>query len=272
MSRRRLVISVMGPEGHGKTDLALTARRPMLVFGIDPNTEAVLEKKFKVDKVSEIDPEDATYVHCPMPMIGFDDDEERSRDDAWDSWCILTDQIRDLVDDRLKVRPRSVIFDNGTSLNELNTIAEFGRTNKIAPAQRKYKMGDVNNRFKGLFRACEVAGVDVIVTHRVKAHYEKVIVRTRGGKEERDEPVPGVYDRVGFREVGNLVNTEVLAMFDSTIEGKLSSRFGMRVTRCMLRPGIIGREYWGREDGVRLASIPYLATLLYPQTSIEDWE
>lgn len=70
-----------------------------------------------------------------------------------------------------------------------------------------------------------------------------------------------------------MANVEVLMLFDPKREGKISDRFGMRVTRSRQRPGLVGEEYWGKaEDGTPMASVQYLGTLLYPGTTIEDWE
>lgn len=265
----------MAPEGYGKTDMSLTGPMPMLDLTIDPNTEDVVQKVY--GKPSEdLDPDELRVVHIPMPLIGFEANEDDIRNEALDSWEQLTKEVSDVLHDRATVRPRTVILDTGTELSELNVLAEFGRTDKISPNMRRAMMGNVNNQFKGIFRALAKAGVHVVVTHRVREKWETVQVRTKKGIEEKDQRVPGEYLRVGFREMGNICNVEVLMLFDQDREGKLSNKFGMRVLRSTIRPALIGQEFWGKVECqgqmVRAASIPYLGTLLYPDTKLSEWE
>lgn len=264
------VLSVIGPEGHGKTDFWTTASRPILCLNIDRNTSAVLKKKGLLD-----DP-DIEVVHIQYPLTGFDveeDDREDIKNDALDSWDDLMRALKPVVYRKAKPMPRTVVIDTGTELNDLNILAGFGKTSKISPKERKYFMGEVNARFKGLFRGLDHAGVQVVVTHRCKEKWETQEVRGQRGIEEKDVIVPGEYERIGFKQMGNMCNLEVLVMFDPSREGKLSDKFGIRVMRSTIRPGIIGKEWWGKtEDGYRKASFPYLMTQVYKGTTIEEWE
>lgn len=271
-SRRRIVVSVKGVGGHGKTDFYTTMPKPILALSTDPNTRDVIEKIFKCD-LADLDPKILRLVNIPYPMVGFETDERDVMDEAQEGWKVVVDEIRDVMKGDANPQPKSVAIDTGTELDTLNILSEFGRTDKISPAVRRIKMGNVNNQFKGLFRALERAGVHVAVTHRVRDRWETVTDETRGKHygEEKDQRVPDKFDRIGFKQIENIVNTEIIVKFDPTREGKLSSRFGMEVERCMIRPALVGRSYWGKDDGVRCASFPYLATLMYPQTTLEDW-
>lgn len=273
--RRRLVASVIAKEGHGKTAFALTAPRPLLVLACDPNTVDVVCSTFDVEEPEDLDPEVVKLVEIPYPLVGFETDEDGIMDDATKAWDVLCDEINDVLRGRSN-DPTTVILDSGTELNTLNILKDFGRTDKISPNMRRSKMGKVNNDFKGIFRALEHAQTHVIVTHRCKAHWEAVEERTSKGVETKDKEVPGVFDRIGFKEIGNICNTEVLMLFDPEREGKLSNRFGIRLLRSMARPGLVGEEWWGRVDvdgqKVRAASFAHLGTLLYPGTTLKDWE
>lgn len=270
---RRTVTSVMGPEGHGKTDFWTTAKKPIACINVDPNTSAVLEKLGYRD-----DDEETINVHyVDMPLVGFEPDEEKVKEQAEEAWEKLTDFLRPIIMQEADPMPATVVLDTGTELNDLNILSGFGRTDKIAPKLRLIAMGKINAQFKGIFRGLEHAGVHVVVAHRCREVWvtEEIKHGPRKG-EEHDRKVPGEWERVGFKQMGNMTNIEVLAMFDPTREGKLSNKFGMRVTRCTLRPGIIRKEYWGRErqeDGsrVRRASWPYLMMQVYPGTTLEDW-
>lgn len=277
--QRRIVLSIMGKEGHGKTDFYFTGPRPILALSVDPNTEDVACKIFGVDRAEDLDPEVCRLVHIPFPLVGFEAREDDIMEEAKESWYRLTDEISDVLHQRGKVQPRTVALDTGTELHTLNILKEFGRTDKLSPITRRNRMGAVNNDFKGIFRALEHAQVHVCVTHRVREHWETVEVRGRGGSEEKDQVVPGVFDRIGFKEIGNICNTEVLVKFDPDREGELVDRFGMEILRSMQRPGVVGDRYWGMEpvgegrhkEEIRAASFPFLGTLLYPSTTLKDW-
>src|SRR4029077_2886745 len=103
----------------------------------------------------------------------------------------------------------------------------------------------------------------------------------------------GMYEREGFNKVGYHVNAEVYLMFnarrprgkDATDDNRYDLRLGCRLRR----PSLVTEQadqqefwdlssdswWWGRTtiDGTRLrkASIPYLATKLFPDTLLKDW-
>lgn len=270
--KRRIVCSAMALEGHGKSRFSLTAPRPLLALVCDPNTEAVVCKEFEVDSADDLDPDICRLVNIPFPLVGFESNEDDIMREAEDSWNLLCDEIGDVLRGKARIQPRTVILDSGSELNQLNILKDFGRTDKIHPKVRMQRMGKTNNDFKGIFRALEKAEVHVVVTHRVREHWETVKVR---GGDDKQEVVSGVFDRIGFKEIGNICNTEVLLKFDPEREGKLSSKFGMQLLRSMHRPALIGEEWWGRvevEGGrVGAASFAHLGTLLFPSTTLDDW-
>lgn len=269
----RTVLSIMGPEGHGKTNLALTAPKPLIIASVDPNTEDVVCKVFGITDVADLDPEIGVFYPIAFPAVGFEEDEEAIKEQAAEGIEQLTKAVRS-VDESTG----TFIMDTGTEVNELNILERFGRTDKISPQQRVFFMGTVNARYKGFFRQLKRMDVHTIVTHRAREVYETVIVKHGRDKgEEKDVKVPGKYERIGFKQMGNIINTEVLVKFDPKREGKLSAKYGMEITRCMIRPSLIGKSYWGRktqEDGTVLhsASFPFLMMQLYPGTTVEDWQ
>lgn len=261
----------MGPEGHGKTNLMLTAPRPMVIASCDPNTQDVIEKVFGTS-VDDIDPEILTYVDVPFPAVGFETDEDKIKEQAGEG----IEKVIDAINLTESTGAKSFLMDTGTEINELNILETFGRTDKISPMQRQIYMGKANARFKGFFRQLKRLNVHVLVSHRTKDVWETIEVKHGRNKgEEKDVKIPGKYERIGFKQMGNIINTEVLVTFDPERDGKLSAKFGMEITRCMIRPGLIGREYWGRatieDEKIHRASFPFLMMQLYPGSSLEDW-
>lgn len=273
--KRRIVGSVMGKEGAGKTAFCLTAPRPLLYLACDPNAEDVVSATFEVDDVEDLDPAVCRFVRVPYPLVGFESSEEEIMDEATDSWNLICDEISDVLHGRSN-DPATVILDSGTELNTLNILKDFGRTDKISPNMRRSRMGKVNNDFKGIFRALEKAQTHVLVTHRCKSRWTTEEVRTPKGIETKDVEVPGVFDRIGFKEMGNIVNLELLMKFDPDRGGKLRNRFGVQVTRSMARPILVGTEWWGREEVdstlMRATSFAFVGLQLYPTSTPQDWE
>lgn len=268
----RIVASIMGKQGGGKTDWLTTMPTPIVLCSVDPNTKAVVDKAFGDDP----DPADIRLVELPYPLLGFETDDEEVSNIANDSWELLTKEVSDILHQRAgKLQPRSFGMDSGTELYQMNIMREFGSKTKISPKERQIRMGDLNLDFKGLFRALERAGVHVGVTHRVKDVYEDVEVRTPNGVKIESRRIPDKYDRVGHKEMGNICSSEVLAMFDPDREGKLGEKFGMRILRSRDRPALTYAEYWGKMKelgGVRASSFSHLAMLTYPGTTLKEWE
>lgn len=264
----------MGPEGHGKTNLALSAPKPLVIASVDPNTEDVVCKTFGIKSIDDLDPEIATFHPITFPAVGFEPDEEAIKEQANEGIEQLVAAIR-TVDESTG----AFIMDTGTEINELGTLGIFGRTDKITAQARKFFLGAANAQFKGYFRQLQRTGTHTIVTHRAREVWETIVVQHGRKKgEEEDRKIPGEYERIGFKQMGNIINTEVLAKFDSSREGKLSAKFGIRITRCMIRPSLIGKTYWGRkliegtDERVHCASFQFLMMQLYPGTTLEDWQ
>lgn len=266
-------MSAVAHEGAGKTWFGLSAPPPISYHSIDPNTQAVLDKAIDEGYVGA----DAVTLHMfELPTIAFMDQEDVQAD-AETKWSAFVESVRPLVEGKPDVR--SVVLDTATEFDTLNVLAEFGKTDKISPESRRNRMGPVNARWKGIIRALETKGYNVVLLHRARDKWESKTQRGVRGVEEVRERMTGLFDfeRIGFKDTGFITSAEVMLRFDPDREAKaLSGKYGMKLTRTTLRPALIGTEWWGREkleDGSRISrvSFPYLATQLYPNTSVEDW-
>lgn len=274
--RRSFVCSACALEGGGKTDFGATATPPIAYLSVDPNTRAVLEKIFKVKDVSEIDEALLRYHPLRMPAIAFSD-QDGVQEEAKAAWNEFIELLRPIVKGESDIR--SVVVDTATELDTLNVLEEFGKTDQITPESRRNRMGPVNRRWSGWIRAVSDAGVNVILLHRLKRKWESKEQRGQGGtREVRSEMTgPWDYDRIGHKDTGFDNSVEVFLRHDPDRSEKLVNQYGLRIMRSTLRPAIIGSELWGRakqEDGarVRRVSFPYLATQIYPHTTLEDWQ
>ncbi len=276
LTRRSFVCSVCGLEGAGKTNFATSAPGKITYCSVDPNTAAVLEKIYGVDSVADLDPDVIAYHPIRMPAIAFNDqdDVQKISEAAWESFI---DVLRPIVngDD---TDTRTVVADTATELDTLNILAEFGKTDQITPESRRNRMGPVNRRWSGWIRAVNDAGVNVILLHRMKRKWETVERRGQGGSTEVRQEMSGPWDfeRMGHKDTGFDNSVEIILRHDPDRHEKLVQQYGARIMRCTLRPALIGTELWGRqklEDDTRIgrATFPYLASLIYPNTTLDSW-
>lgn len=269
------VLSAIAAEGGGKTRFALSMPKPLVIASVDPNTRAVVEKAIDEGFVQE---SDVTVHYLRMPATAFNDKDDVA-EKAAEEWETFINALRPLVDDN-RDGVKSVALDTATEFDNLNILAEFGKSDQITPESRRNRMGPVNSRWKSMVRALGDASLNVALLHRGKAKWETRTERGTGGtKEVRSEMTgPWDFERLGFKDTGFITSAEVQLKFDPDREGatKLADRFGIRIARSTIRPAIIGSEWWGRqklEDGSRIhaASFPWLAIQLYPNTTLEDW-
>ena len=270
------VSSIVAGEGGGKTRFSLTMPKPLVIVSVDPNTRAVVEKAIAEGFV---DAADLTVHHLKMPAIAFLSDKDDVKEEAEASWAAFIEILRPLVDGNPDA-VKSVSLDTATEFDMMNVLQAFGKSDQITPEARRNQMGPVNTRWKGVVRALSDAGVNVALLHRAREKWETKTQRgTRGAEEVRDKMTgPWDFERIGFKDTGFITSAEIQLKFDPDREGatRLSDRFGLRISRSTIRPAVIGKEWWGRqqaEDGSRIhaAAFPWLAVQLYPATTIEEW-
>lgn len=273
-----VVASVVAFEGAGKTHFWLSAPKPIAVISTDTNTEATARAVLGMDDDDDFDESVVQFQQVSMPALAFDDRDD-VQDEAKEKW----DEVREFLRPFLKAddddRPRTVVFDTAVDVFDLRVLAEFGKLDQIPPEVRRNMMGRCNTSYKGIIQAFKDRGINVVLVHRAKEKWTDKITRTNNGIKEERVRMNGPFDmeRAGFKDTGFITGVEVQLAFDPEREGKLSAKYGMHVSRCNPRPGLIGREFWGRqklEDGSRIhkVSFPFLMSQVYPKTSPSDWE
>src|SRR5262245_17121219 len=132
--KRRMVLSVEGDWGTGKTDLALTAPGPIAFFKFDLNADVTLAKYANAKQIYKRE--------YDIP----DSDDPKARDKA-------EAVIRTFQTDYAQVlgsgAVRSIIWDTATEIWEQIRLASFGRLTNIMP----HHYVQVNNSFRGMIRA-----------------------------------------------------------------------------------------------------------------------
>lgn len=270
----RLVVSACAHEGGGKSTFLLTAPKPIHLFMIDPNTEEICKKAGLLDDDGEPVSDDLIVYRVGYPAVAFGDKDE-IKEQAEKIW------ERDFIDPMkalLHSKPKGTIgIDTATELKDLQMLKWFGKTAQII----KELYTGPNMELKGLYNSLGHSGVNVVLLHRLKDVYADKEVRTRSGPDTVREKVPGVFERDGWNKTGFYVNTEVHLFHDPTRSDKLARQYGMKVTRCTARPGLIGQEFWNRAkvrdaegeptDERVSVTFPWLASQVYPKTEPSDW-
>jgi hypothetical protein len=251
-----IVLSLVAFEGAGKTNFWLSAPKPIAVISTDTNTEATARKVLDMDDDADFDDDVVKFEQVSMPALAFDDRDD-VQDEAKDKWEAVRDFLRPLLKADEDERPKTVVFDTAVDIFDLRVLAEFGKLDQIPPEVRRNMMGRCNTSYKGIVQAFKDRGVNVILVHRAKEKWTDKITRTNSGIKEERVRMLGAFDmeRAGFKDTGFITTVEAQLAFDPEREGKLTAKYGMRVSRCNPRPGLIGKEYWGsekQEDGSRI--------------------
>lgn len=136
---------------------------------------------------------------------------------------------------------RSIQWDE-TETWELFRFAEFGRESDL---QREY--GPLNGMYRGLIQDAFDAGVNLQLIQKVKTKWVK------GNSTDEMEPL-------GFKQAGNIVQVSLEHSYDPD-----TGLFKVRVVNCRQNTDI-----WGMD--IEKPTFAKLGTLVYPDTSEEDWE
>lgn len=139
---------------------------------------------------------------------------------------------------------RTLVIDTGTELWELARLAYLGQLSNV----KAHWYGPVNAAIDSMLNAAYEYDKNVIITHKVKEEYIKD-VRT------------GEYERAGYKYIGNKVQDVLKALRSKDGE------FIIRILACRKDPMLKDMDLTEP-----LNNFPGLATLLYPDTSLDDWD
>jgi len=240
--RRRLVVSAEALEKEGKTHFALTAPGPIAYQSWDIGTEGVVEK-FQSNKVihkadyrlqiSQGDSAESVMGKASMTWTGYVHDYRLAMEKA------KSGQIKTLVDD------------TATDSWAVLRMARLGKLSQILPV----KYVGVNLEYSNLIREIYETPANYILLHKSKAEWYE---NPQTGKSAKT----GKFERAGFSDMGFLVQVNIRLWRDWQ-----SGDFCLTVLNCRQNPGIAGMTLSGD-----LCSFPVLATLVYPDTVVEDWQ
>jgi hypothetical protein len=243
--RKRLVIASEGLEKQGKTNFGLTMPGPLVVFDMDRGLEDVVDKF--------VDEKDIQIVDYRGMMQGVA--TNKLKDMFQTRWEKFNADYKKALEAPLDV-VRSILLDTGTEMWEYARLGVLGKLTQVPPLFYP----EVNQQFRRIVDLALDHDKNVLITHKMKKEYKK------GGGEDSKDSWTGRYERAGFGEIGNLVQVILRngRRFDRD-EGW--GEFYVRVEACRQNPDIVGEEF----DGV-MCAFPFLATQIFPDTGMEEWE
>ncbi len=244
--RKRLVICTEALEKKGKTHFGLTMPGPICVFDMDRGLEGVIDKF--------VDQKDIQVVDY-RGMVTLAKGQKATKDLFQPRWEKFNEDYLRALEAPLDV-VRSILLDTGTELWEYARLGVLGKLTQVPPLFYP----EVNQQFRKVVDLALDHDKNLIITHKMKKEYK------RGSGEEAKDSWTGRYERSGFSEIGNLA--QVILRHGRRKEDGVVGDFFVEVLECRQNPSIVGEEY----EGEYLCNFPFLATQIFPDTNIEDWE
>jgi len=252
--KRRLVVAVDGLEKEGKTNFALTAPGPMTYQNFDIGAEGVIEK-FQTSKI--------IYRADYGIVITKDDNQATIMEKIGPAWETFVKDYKIALNQAKGVTKgpvvRSLVWDTGSEGWEVLRLARFGKLTQVMP----HNYTALNSEYRNLLREVFDTPANMIILHKLKKEWLNDPLTGKGNKT-------GNYERAGYADTGFLVQVNVLCWRDKGVKPNPldpSAGFHVTVQNCRQNPGIVGLDLEGG-----MATFPWLAVNVYPETSLEDWQ
>jgi len=251
--KRRMIMSIEGQEGSGKSHLACTAPGPIGYIDFDIGSEGVIEKFLKgLDGCPRREIFISSYRIPMISKAAKKADAETKKAMTQEAGKAAEPIWNKVVNDYCKglERFRTMIVDTGTEMHELIRLARLGKLTEVMPEH----YGPVNAEFRDLVRLAYESDCNVIFLHKMKEEWLK-------GKGEKRANFTGKYIRAGFNGMAYLMQINLKTMWTKD-EG-----FTIEVTKCRQEADLRGEIL---EDPFN--TVPMIAQMVFPGTSAEDWE
>ncbi len=222
---KRLIINVTGKEKSGKTNMALTAPGPIILFDFDYGLEGVVSKFAGLKKVY------TSEFRISEIAVGRFESE----------WLRFVKEFKASL---LEKEVRTVIVDTGTELWELIRLARFGKLTQVMPQH----YGPINAEMRGLIRDVYSSNKNLVILHKMS----QVYINNQPTKD---------YAMAGFKDIPYSVQVNCLTWREDG-----GGDFHCEVVDCRQSSEMAGVDLV--ED---MANFPTLASMIFPDTSMEDW-
>ena len=240
--KRRLIVALDGLEKEGKTNFALTMPGPIAYQSLDIGLEGVVEK-FQTAK--------QIFLAEYGILVSKGDSQEAIMAKALPEYEKFVKDYKDVMIPGFKTgKIRSGVWDTGSEIWELQRLARFGKLTQVMP----HHYTALNLEYQNLIKEVYETPGNLCILHKLKPEWKDNPATGKGNKT-------GNYERSGFGGTGFLVQVNATAWRD-----KDTGTFHITVKDCRQNPSIMGLDLEGD-----LATFPWLAVNVYPDTSLDDW-
>lgn len=237
-AKRRLIVAIDGLEKSGKSDFALRdTPAPIAVINTDVGLEGVVQKFQDHKEIYKSD-------HILNFPIGGDPVKIATMANI--VWAKAKKDFFGALENK---KIRTLVVDTATELWELLRLARFGKLTQVMP----HHYGPVNAEFRDLINRSYDYDTNVILLHKLKKEYVT-------GKDGKGNPT-GKWERAGFGDTGYRVQVNARTWRDTDGE------FHLLVIDCRQN-----EELFSEDFTAPMNSFPFLASMVFPDTTPEEWE
>lgn len=248
--RRRLICSIEGEEGSGKTRWALTAPEPIVFFNLDCGDEGVADQ-FPDKEIYVVGREQGLFLPAPKA-------KNRQSDAKRAYERVFIPEYEKALESSLKPGgARSIIIDTATDLWALARVAEFGKEAQIMP----HHYVSLNASFSELLNAGYEYGANLILLHKIKEEFETK-------KRERD----------GFKYMNNICQVmgriEVVKGGDielAVLKCRQNSQIHLERPRFTVYEGAHEDDEGNLVEGQTLYDFPQFAREVIRGSKLSEW-
>lgn len=144
----------------------------------------------------------------------------------------------------LRSKARTVVVDTFSDAWDWARLAHFGKFTQVQP----HHYGDINDMTRRLLMECHKHDSNVILIHKNKEEY-------------KNNSPTGAMKRAGMKDMGYAVHANATHYFD------VNRRFTMRMADVRQNMDLAGVEFEGDQ-----VSFPYIAEMVFPNTTEKDWK
>ena len=138
---------------------------------------------------------------------------------------------------------RTIVIDTGTELWELLRLAAFGKLASVMPQH----YAEVNQAMTRLLKLAYDSNANLIITHRLKEQW-------------LNDKRTGVYEFAGMKDIPFLVQAHARLWTDE-------HGYHLRVGKCRQNASVVGLELMNG-----MITFSMLATMVFPDSNVSDWE
>lgn len=229
----RVVACTHGQEKSGKNTWALSAPGPIVVIGLDANTEVSCARAARGGKEIIL----LDKFKPPKEIKGKTDLQARAKKVLGELEAAVAAIVKHAL-------PRTLFIDTGTELYELVRLALLGKLTKVMP----HNYAEVNTYMRVFLQdLMENEKLNIIITHKVKKEYG-TMTDANGAKKEA---WTGKYEMAGFADYLFQANLTAVHEFASKkVKGEIANTWSTTVLRSSENMQELANKRYENEENV----------------------